>query len=205
MNRAARQVESAASYVDHSIDVADAAALRLRDPVLRARLSSASGIPITDVHAAGFSVLAGVHDIGKIGSGFQRMLQGERTAWRHVAGGLDATPVLQSEIRDLLSWWSDPAAALYASICHHGGPVAKRDVRAQAAIVGEHIGEESIDGLRELLRALRDRYASAWEDAAMIPWTPALDHLLAGIIMGADWLGSGAYRDIAGAYRAAGT
>ncbi len=39
----------------------------------------------------------------------------------------------------------------------------------------------------------------------MIKWTPALDHLVAGIVMGADWVASGAFEDIAQAYRDAGT
>ena len=150
------------SFVEHSLDVARAAALRLDNPVVRARLSTAAGMRLTDAHAARLAVLAGLHDIGKVGAGFQRMLGGERTAWRHVAGGLAALRVLKSEISDVLSWWSDPAAALYASVCHHGGPVAMRDVREQDGIVGEHIGSESIDGLRELLAALRDAYPDAW-------------------------------------------
>jgi CRISPR-associated endonuclease/helicase Cas3 len=198
------------SFVEHSLDVARAAALRLRDPVLCSRLATAAGMPVTAVHAARLAVLAGLHDIGKTGKGFQqdvRRPRGERGArsdWRHVAGGLAALAVLHRELTDVLGWWSDPPAALYAAVCHHGGPVASAALAAHKALVARHIGDEAVAGVRALLAALREAYPTAWEAAPTLAWTPALDHLVAGLVMGADWVGSGMFPDLEAAYRAAG-
>ena len=199
------------SYVDHSLDVARAAALRLGDPVLCARLATAAGIAITRVHAARLAVLAGLHDIGKTGRGFQQDVRrprgggGARSGWSHVSGGLAALAVLHRELGDVLAWWSDPGSALYASVCHHGGPVPLAAVGGQKGLVKDHIDAAAVSGVRDLLAALGETFPDAWEAAPVIPWTPALDHLVAGLVMGADWVGSGMFPDLEQAYRAAGT
>ena len=188
------------SLIGHCQDVVLAAAGLLTAPVTRARLESACGQVFTPVHQARLTVLAGLHDAGKALNGFQDRITGRSRGTSHLAellAALQADNRTQAALRvDLLSaWFSDPSAALVSSVCHHGGPVKAADISAAMAQTPVQLGvrDDGYDPVAEmdgLMVALLDRFPEALLPAPTIPWTASLDHLFAGLVMGADWLGS---------------
>lgn len=188
------------SLIGHCQDVALAAAGLLAAPVTRARLESACGQVLTPVHQARLTVLAGLHDAGKALNGFQDRITGRSRGTSHLAellAALQADRRSQAALRvDLLSaWFSDPSAALVSSVCHHGGPVKSADISAAMAQTPVQLdvsgdGYDPVGEMRALMVALLDRFPEALHSAPPIPWTASLDHLFAGLVMGADWLGS---------------
>lgn len=187
------------SLIAHSLDVALAASRLFAAPVLRSRLQTACGHALADVHLARLSCLAGLHDCGKAVVGFQQRITGQGPGTSHVAevlAALMAEPKVQGALRvPLLStWFSDPSAALFCSICHHGSPVAQGDISAALAQVRWQVGKSaSYDPVAEmsiLATELLRRFPQALDAAPPIQWTASFDHLCAGVVMLADWLGS---------------
>lgn len=186
--------------IGHCQDVALAAAGLLAASVTRARLELACGQVLSPVHQARLTVLAGLHDAGKALNGFQDRITGRSRGTSHLAellAALQADGRTQQALRvDLLSdWFSDPSAALVSSVCHHGGPVKATDISAAMAQIPVQlgVGADGYDPLAEiqgLMAALLDRFPESLLPAPPIPWTASLDHLFAGLVMGADWLGS---------------
>jgi len=178
----------------HCLDVAQAVAVLLARPVPRARFAAAAGTVLQDAHIARLAVIAGLHDLGKAGCGFQARLRGERSRWQHVAGALAAlqgSRDLVLALQPILEWFADPGSALYASICHHGGPIPDAEAESQLPLVGEHMDPTALAGVAELLSALLVAFPAAAQPARPLAWTPALSHLFAGLVMAADWLASG--------------
>ena len=101
-------------------------------PVMRHRLGIAFDVELTDVHLDRLAVLAGLHDLGKTLHGFQSKLH-DRSATLstghtgEVLAALMAEPAVREAARcDLLNDWFDAVTAPFASICHHGQPIAAR-------------------------------------------------------------------------------
>ena len=172
-------------------------------PVLRRRLSVAFETELTDIHLDRLEIFIGLHDLGKALAGFQaKREQRLDNGQGHTAEGLAVlTARFESHqaIRfDLLQKWvDDPAAALFCTICHHGEPVAN-------ARIGEHIssvsaqlrptiyGHDPLAEIARLTEALLEAFSGALGDAPMLTMTPSSQHLLAGVAMAADWMGSDA-------------
>jgi len=187
------------TLVGHSLDVAVAALRLLEKPTIRSRLSAAAGMQLDETHVARLAVLSGLHDCGKAVVGFQRRITGESHGTSHLAEALAALmtePKVQEALRiPLISeWFSDPSAALFCSICHHGGPVSRQDIENALADVPWQVATsptyDPITELQVLIHALFSRFPAAFGSAPVIPWTVSLDHLMAGVVMLADWLGS---------------
>ena len=188
------------TLIAHSLDVALACAGLLASPVIRARLEKACDHALSDGHITRLTVLAGLHDVGKALNGFQARITGASRGTSHLAELLAA---LQADHRThdalhverLQQWFSDPSAALFSSICHHGGPVKQTDVTAaMAGTPGQLTSKgEAYDPLEEMSRLMTEllhRFPVAFSEATPIRWTASLDHLFSGLVMGADWLGS---------------
>jgi CRISPR-associated endonuclease/helicase Cas3 len=188
------------SLVAHCVDVALSAKAIVSKPVLRARLSHAAGIALEDVHAERLAVLAGLHDAGKALAGFQERITGHGHGTSHLAellAVLKADQDTQRALRlDLLAQWFDnPAAAIFTSVCHHGSPVALQAIQQHLAHVPAYLsttvlGHDPCSEIRNLVGTLLAYFPDAQDDAPRLSMRPTFQHLLAGVIMIADWLGS---------------
>ncbi len=188
------------TLIAHSLDVALSCAGLLASPVIRARLEKACGHVLSNGHLDRLTVLAGLHDAGKALNGFQARITGTSRGTSHLAELLAA---LQADhrthdalhIERLQQWFSDPSAALFSSICHHGGPVKQTDVTTAMAgaryqLANRREAHEPLEEMRRLMTELLHRFPGALSEATPIRWTDSLDHLFSGLVMGADWLGS---------------
>ena len=187
----------------HCADVAACFEALLAEPVLRTRFEQASGAgSLSDTTVARLTVLAFLHDFGKLNSGFQFKVR-ERSELPNgappKAGHLGEALLSPHEILetlglfDLYRAWGDAVEPLLlAALSHHGRPARKPthsgsgppeiwkpfagyDPRATAAL------------LRERTRAW---FPEAFEEGPLLPEASAFAHLFAGVVALADQIGS---------------
>lgn len=181
------------SLVGHSLDVANAVRLLLTSGVLRSRLERAARSTITPVQADRLAVLAGFHDFGKALSGFQARIRGEvlRAPSGHVAEALAALADRDVQaILDSLLRWFEPDL-IFSTVCHHGEPVAAERYETLRGSLHTLVSEETKRGLGDLSRALLEQFPQAAGAEPGLADTTVLQHLWAGLVMTADWIGSG--------------
>ncbi len=188
------------SLLGHCLDVALAAQYIISSPILNARISRVAGVEINDVHIARLAVLAGLHDAGKALAGFQERITGHSRGTSHLAellAVLKADQGTQQALRlDLLAkWFDNPAVAIYTSVCHHGSPIPLQSIQQHLAHVPSYLattvlGHDPRSEIRNLVNALLEHFPQAQERAPSLHITPTFQHLLAGVIMTADWMGS---------------
>ncbi len=174
----------------------------MASPVLRRRLAAAFETDLTERHLDRLAILAGIHDLGKALKGFQDKLEGTLLTSRgHVAEALAAlahSADLKTAVRlPLLSEWFERVSdALYVSICHHGEPVADDRIRPHLAVLEQLLartryGHDPITEIGKLSDFLIAQFPNATEPAPKLHFTPAAQHLFAGILMASDWMASG--------------
>lgn len=197
-----RETGETRSLIGHSLDVALAARQLLQSPALTARLSHAAGIELTDIHLARLTVLAGLHDVGKSVNGFQDRIHGRGRGTSHLAEILGAImanrAVAEAAGVPVINQWftsaGDAGRALFASVCHHGSPVSTCDITSAKADMAEQIQArpdyDPLAEIRSLVASLLERFPLALRPVPPIRWTSDLDHLFAGLVMLADWIGS---------------
>jgi CRISPR-associated endonuclease/helicase Cas3 len=170
--------------------------------VLQHRLAAAFATDLTERHLDRLAILAGIHDLGKALKGFQDKLEGTLLTSRgHVAEALAAlahSADLKTAVRlPLLSeWFESVRDALYVSICHHGEPVADDRIRPHLAALEQLLartryGHDPIAEIGKLSDFLIVQFPDATELAPKLHFTPAAQHLFAGILMASDWMASG--------------
>jgi CRISPR-associated endonuclease/helicase Cas3 len=190
------------SVVAHCLDVALMTRALLDRATLRRRLGAAFGAPLQAAHLDRLAVLAGLHDLGKALKGFQDKLQGPTPLGSgHVAEALAvlmASPKVQQAVgvEELRTWFDAVTDALYIAICHHGMPVpddaiARHLASATALLEPTIFGHEPVQEIRRLAEALRRAFSGARGEAPPLRFTPAAQHLFAGVLMAADWMASG--------------
>jgi CRISPR-associated endonuclease/helicase Cas3 len=173
--------------------------------VARTRLSAAASIVLTDVHVARLGVLAGLHDLGKSTNGFQERIRGRGPGTGHVAeavAAVRANGALPDAVRAAIhaeiinDWCEDPDGVLYAIFCHHGEPVAGPRINACGSVLTQQwtaaSDNDPVVELHALTTALLRAFPLALESASPFPATTRFQHLLAGLTMTADWMGSDA-------------
>lgn len=193
------------SVEDHCADVAACCEALLTSTLLGQRLAASVGRPvIPEVWIARLSCLAAWHDLGKFNTGFQNK------AWRRapMAGHVSeiASIFLRTgqaqnslcsalPIGELEGWARGDVAfeLLLSAISHHGSPVdtstplPNRNVWLECPITKR----DPFNGIRGLADATRRWFPSAFIDGGeALPPAPEFQHLFAGIVMLADWLGS---------------
>lgn len=184
------------SLYSHCLDVALAYREFSGTRILRRRLASASGVPdVLDVDLDRLALLAGLHDAGKASVNWQSWMQHPtRPGPGHVAPLLAMLTAGDECLEAALgldhfeAWFAgDLWSLLYATICHHGGPV-EADRWAGGTDPMDPSGVAEVARIRA---ALVDALGVQLDGGRPLAWTDRLAHLHAGILMSADWLASG--------------
>ena len=192
------------SLVGHSLDVAYAAKEILSTGVTRARLSILGGFPLIDVHVDRLSVLVGLHDFGKATRGFQVRigalagadgghLAEAHAGLRHPKIGAALAQAMRGPI--ISRWCDNPVSMFDALIGHHGQPVSEPDILRCAATASvtwasAPLGYDPIVEVQALVDALFAAFPKCVNAARPFPADTRFEHAVAGLTMGADWLGS---------------
>lgn len=189
------------SLLDHCADVAACCEALLEQTLLRRRLATLAGLTeLTEGQVARLCVLAALHDAGKVNLAFQRKANPKAL---HVGGhvrplfALFASSLREREavlaaigVDELLDW--GPEGLLFATLAHHGQPVAADAHGSEADPVLWRPGErlDPIAGLRDLAARARGWYPAAAREQVAFPDIPAFQHAFNGLVTLADWLGS---------------
>jgi CRISPR-associated endonuclease/helicase Cas3 len=158
---------------------------------------------LDEVQVSRLCFLAFIHDLGKCALGFRAMAAPELG---HTAGHLAALKPLVSgplvqDLKNLLDlpqlhvWAGDALEDLLIAVFAHHGRTPKleynqgSDVDLLQGWTGRQ--REPLRRLRELVDAGRALFGDAFADGAQpLPGASAFQHLFAGLLMLADWLGS---------------
>ena len=157
-----------------------------------------AGQQLTEVSWARLSVLAALHDVGKLNIGFQAKGRPELGATTgHVKEALGALfrPEVFSCLAELPRAWGDATTGLLVSaVCHHGRPYnadAVADAAWQQSWWTPRAGLDPRHGAEDLFALCRGWFPAAFElGNPTLPGAPAFSHAFAGLVMLADWIGS---------------
>ena len=202
----------------HLADVGAVFEALLRQPTIKRRLARCGGLEdLDDVTVARLSVLAALHDIGKVNLNFQTQVWQlseipSRLQNRGQAGHTAIlSPVLSGEddetsewFFDALGWWDHMinwddedgktvAGLFVATLSHHGRPFQcphpdyARNTSIWKPIPGLH-PQRQVERIGRLLRLW---FPKAFEaDSAPLPAAPEFQHHFLGLCTLADWIGS---------------
>ncbi|NBC26641.1 MAG: CRISPR-associated helicase Cas3' [Bacteroidetes bacterium] len=188
----------------HLADVAAVVEALLERTILHKRLATILGWKkLSDIHIARLSVLAALHDAGKVNHGFQnKMYSSKHPRAGHVSPIielLDADAKYQESlliplgIQQMLSWFPEQKTAIHflmATWGHHGRPVPiKHDFKASLWKENEERNPEA--ALQELGDAIKTWCPKAFDtEGQPFPSNTAFQHTFNGLLTLADWLGS---------------
>ena len=186
----------------HCADVAACFEALVKDPVLQARFATASGPDgFSTTTAARLTVLAFLHDFGKLNAGFQFKVRdrnefpGAPVRSHHVGVALLA-PNKICEALGLFeiyhAWGHAVDPLLHAALSHHGRPARKSALsgRGPQDIWNSYAGYDPGATAALLRERIRSWFPTAFENGPCLPDTPQLAHLFAGVVALADQIGS---------------
>lgn len=201
----------------HCADVAACFLHLAQLPVWRERLLRAAGGSLSDRQIARLGVLVFLHDIGKLHPCFQikRLGEPERHALKswNVCAGAGGHPQagaqlllgesrggiieeMRQELRrdEILQWGNREALydLLLASFAHHGRPLQVSGNDGNTLMRWQPLaGYQPLPHARKLGELLPRWFPQAFEPGdEPLPETPAFQHLFAGLVSLADWIGS---------------
>jgi CRISPR-associated endonuclease/helicase Cas3 len=190
------------SLIDHSCDVASVLEAVLQQcSTYRRRLATSGGLDDLDgVQISRLSVLAFLHDYGKANRGFQNHQFRGQTPKMPTAGHVKEALVLVTHdacidrFVSLVGWdkiegWGDAMPSLlFASLSHHGDPVGP--MKSDSADARWWDAQAFAD-LGALGAYAQEHWPEAWGSGGTpLPATPRFQHLFAGLVALADWVGS---------------
>ncbi len=205
------QVQEWHPLEDHCADVAACSLALLELPLWARRLAASAKLGDLDpVMRSRLTVLAALHDLGKFSRGFQnkaRVPQDREASSAEVRGHVSEffdlfRPLLQADERlrsaigfDALAPWFEGGEKtlvrfLFASASHHGRPQAEGNGLELPFWKG---GDDlaPFDAMSRFMARVRNWLPEAFSDGPRLPEAPGLQHAFAGLVMLADWLGSG--------------
>jgi len=191
------------------LDVAACFAAVARLNSVRRALDRAAGEPLSELALDRLTALAFLHDIGKANAGFQakrwQVENSQKTpdGWPSPAGHTnealcifrEAKLLNQLPVEQMDSWGPACLSLWRASISHHGRPVEESSlihtntIWSPVVSVGTVVYDPQAN-LHEIGQCLTKWLAPAFELGPPLPDRPELDHLFAGLVQFADWLGS---------------
>ena len=185
----------------HCADVAACFAALVQDPVVMRRLANAAGRVLTETDIARLSVIAFLHDFGKLNVGFQFRVRSTESVngWKppklsHIEEAFFAAG--QSEISDglglddIAGWGPGAESLLLAALSHHGRPVQEPEGNRDPRIWKPFAGYDPVQAAETLGERIRTWFPQALSSGQPLPDTPAFVHLFAGLVALADQLGS---------------
>ena len=185
----------------HCADVAACLEAILTLPIPRQRLARTAGLEdLSEVQVQRLAFITALHDLGKYNIGFQRKILPNTTPVGHVAEALfllGCSEFRQAVLKaldfdTLRSWTDEPEVVLQlllAAISHHGSPVKERS-GTRSSLWRADVTIRPIDGLANLVSAAKTWFSKALEQGELLPAAPAFQHMLSGLVMLADWIGS---------------
>ncbi len=202
----------------HMADVGACFEALLVQPTIRQRLAQAGKLDDIDpVITARLAILATLHDIGKVNTGFQTRIWQEADFPtdtrhpRHAGHIVDLTPVLNCDDTETadwffnaLGWWWDATeswdncdgetvcALFVAALSHHGRPLNMQAARSKNPAIWRSFGAlHPRRGVERIGLLVRDWFPAAWtSNGPSLPSAPAFQHMFLGLCMLADWIGS---------------
>ena len=189
----------------HLADVGACFEALLEQPTIRRRLARTGGLNDLDpINEARLSVVAALHDIGKVNLGFQTRVRG-------ASHTLDMVPVVTGEdyetaraFFDALGWWWDATETwddrggetvcglMVATLSHHGRPLQLEGGRAKRPRFWQ--GTAELDPQQYVARIgqlVRQWFPDAFKPGGpSLPSAPAFQHHFLGLCNLADWIGS---------------
>jgi len=193
--------------VSHMLDVAACFSSLTKVNSVRRSLDCVAGKPLSALNIARLTALAFLHDIGKANSGFQAKrwttgLQNAPASWPAPAGHssealyvfTDEKLLRQLPVEEISKWGSASLSLWRASISHHGRPVEESNLIDRQiwrpVICSGQVAYDPGNTLREIGNCLTRWFPEAFQGAADLPTNPEFEHLFAGLVQLADWLGS---------------
>ena len=188
----------------HCMDVAAVFARMMELPIIRNRMETAAGRPLTDVDSQRLSALVFLHDVGKLHPGFQakgwpselwrRERRGHLTeggAFLLLADQVSEHP-FHKTIQEIKNWGQAVSALLSAALAHHGRPVewpndpTLGDWERPSLPHYQWRKEASV-----MKNAMCRWFAGAFQaEGENLPDEPQFHHMVAGLIALSDWIGS---------------
>lgn len=197
--------------INHCLDVAMVFRCLADLPGFRNCLEAAAGQQLSDVQCDRLGVEAFLHDGGKCNTGFVARDDPDAvdTAGhvRELAApfyeqnsGLNVKFFDALGLAEHIGWFDTPdglGRMLYAAISHHGRPPFSHDAKDDAELLAmarhwyPRSGRDPFVGLSELRLTACQAFPRAYTgEAPPIGATIELQHLFAGLVMLADWIGS---------------
>lgn len=188
----------------HCMDVAAVFARMIDLPVVRDRLTNATGASLSDVQCHRLSALVFLHDIGKLHPGFQAKGWPKGTWSGPVRGHLKESwsfltlackwpeHPFNGTMHRIMTWGEAVGPLLAAAVAHHGRPVpppTDPTLRSWETRSLSHYDWRA--EARAIAEALTCWFAEAFDaDEEPLPDTPRFHHAVAGLAALADWVGS---------------
>ncbi|MYC93639.1 MAG: CRISPR-associated helicase Cas3' [Caldilineaceae bacterium SB0661_bin_32] len=200
----------------HLADVSACFEALLRQPAIRKRLARAGGRhDLDETTAARLCVLAALHDVGKVNTGFQTQiwrpedLPPQRKRPPRAGHVTDLVPVLEWKDEETADWFLDALGAtgimewdsddgstasglLIAAFSHHGSPLNRSSDRAANPAAWRPFGGlNPRQCVAHVVQLVRGWFPAAYAPAgAPLPSAPGFQHMFLGLCTLADWLGS---------------
>lgn len=186
------------SIIVHQTDVAECLRCICRINSITHALGKLIGSCVSEIILERLHIIAFLHDIGKINTGFQTKADPSPPPWKagHVAEALSLLESGPMSIRDALglpqmqAWGPGFIPLFRAAVAHHGRPVTSAQGVKDNRIWQPYMGHDPLAAAREIGAFLRTNYPIAFAPEATLAATPALQHYFAGLVALADQIGS---------------